>query len=191
MAGGIQGGGQQGAYPQQPAPKRRQGANGVLIWSMVGCGVIALLLVIFGAVVANRFVHNPGGKGFIGVMTSVTPAAQSVRTMGTSIESYQKDHDGKYPPTLEALIPKYVADKAALSCGSSEDPKPMEYSQPKPDASVEAVVVRVHIGDIVLPNQRQQMYICLLKSGDVVSEQVARTIMSKSEKTSPQSRPAK
>ncbi len=179
MTGGMQGGGQ-GAYPPPPAPARRSGGNTVLLWSLVGCGVIAVLLVIIGAVLVTKITKNPGTKGLFSVMAAVTPTAQSVDKIGASLEEYQKDHGGQYPPTLEALVPKYVSDKSSLVCGSSEDPKPMVYSLPGPDTKPEAIVVRVYIGDIVMPNQRQQMSVCLLKNGEVVSEQVARTVMSKS-----------
>lgn len=173
MAGGMQGG-----YPM-PAPIKRPGNNGLLLWSLVGCGVIALLVVIIGGFMMTRLMKNSGAKGMFSVMAAMTPAAESVEKVGADLEAYRKDHDGQYPPTLDALIPKYAADKSAFISGGSDDPKPMEYTAPKPEASESAVVVRVHLGDITMvPTQRQQMYVCLLKNGEVVSEQDVRTVLS-------------
>ena len=165
MAGGMQGG-----YPS-PAPMRRPGNNGVLLWSLVGCGVIALLVVVIGGVMVRGVLKGPGAKGMLGVFSSLAPAAASVEKVKGGLNDYRKDHGGKYPPTLEALVPKYVSDKSAFVCGNSDDPKPMEYTAPKPDANDSTVVVRVHLGDIVTYTQRQRMYVCLLKSGEVESEQ--------------------
>ena len=174
MAGGMQGG-----YVPPPVPVRRQGNNGLLIGSLVGCGVIALLIVVIGGVTLNRMMKGPKTKGIFGVVTAITPTAESVTKVRDGLDAYRKDHNGKYPPTLEALTPKYFADKSAFVVGSSEDPKPMEYTPPKPDAPDSFVVVRAHYGDIVTYNQRQQMSILLLKSGEVDSEQMVRTPFSK------------
>ncbi|MCW3096439.1 MAG: hypothetical protein JWL77_2057 [Chthonomonadaceae bacterium] len=172
----------QSAYPP-PAPTRRQGNNGLLLWSLIGCGVIALLVVVIVGVMATSYMKKPGSKGLFGVagvVSTMTSAAENVEKVGAGLEDYRKDHNGKYPANLDALVPKYVPDKSIFVCGSSDDPKPMEYTAPKPDAADSVVVVRVHVGDIVMPNQRQQMYVCLLKSGEVDSEQQARTVLSKS-----------
>jgi len=174
MAGGMQGG-----YPP-PAPARRQGNNGLLVWSLVGCGVIALLVVVIGGFLLSKGLKNVGAKGMFSVMASVGPAAESVEKVGTGLEGYEKDHRGQYPPTLDALVPKYVADKSAFFCGESDAQKPMEYTVPKPNAEESSVVIRVHIGDIaIMPTQVQKMYVCLLKNGQIVSEQNVRTIMPK------------
>ena len=184
MAGGMQG----GSTP--PAPARRQGTNSFLIWSLVGCGVIALLVVVIGGVLATRFIKKSGTNGVFGVMAALTPAAEKVEKVEAGLEEYRKDHTGKYPATLEALVPKYVSDKSAFICGESDSPKPMEYAPPKPDASEGTVVISVHIGDIPIMNtQLQKMYVCLLKNGDVVSEQQVRTILSQhSKRMTPQTR---
>ena len=165
MAGGMQGG-----YPS-PVPMRRQGNNSVLLWSLVGCGVIAVLLVVIGGFMVKKALKGPGAKGMFNVISSLPTVADRVERVGASLGAYRQDHGGKYPVTLEALVPKYVADKSAFVCGSNDDPKKMEYTAPKPDAADTTVVVRVHLGDIVTYDQRQRMYVCLLKDGDVESEQ--------------------
>lgn len=173
MAGGMQGG-----YTP-PVPARRQGANSLLIWSLVGCGVIALLVVVIGGVMATRFMKKSGAGGMFSVMAAMPHAAEKVEKVEAGIEEYRKDHNDKYPATLEALVPKYVSDKSAFICGESDAPKPMEYAPPKPGASEGTVVISVHIGDIPIMNtQLQKMYVCLLKNGEVVSEQQVRTILS-------------
>ncbi len=173
MAGGMK-----GAYPPPPAPMRRPGPNGVLLWSLVGCGVIALLVVVIGGVSVTRMFGNSKAKGMFSVMASVGPTGESVAKVGDGIEAYRKDHGGQYPPTLDALVPKYVADKSAFLFSNTEDPKPMEYTVPKPDAADGTVVVRVHIGDITMvATQVQRMYVCLLKNGEVVSDQNVRTML--------------
>lgn len=179
MAGRMQG------APPPPVANQRQGNNGLLLWSLVGCGVITLLVVIIVGVMATSYMKKSGSKGFFGVagvVSTMTTAAENVEKVGVGLEAYQKDHGGKYPPNLDALVPKYVADKSVFVCGGSDDPRPMEYTAPKPNDADSVVVVRVHVGDIVMPNQRQQMYVCLLKSGEVDSEQQARTVLSKAGK---------
>ncbi|MCW3055162.1 MAG: hypothetical protein JWN14_4332 [Chthonomonadales bacterium] len=174
MAGGMQGG-----YP--PAPTRKQGNSGLLLWSLVGCGVIALLVVIIGGVMLSKTLKgSAGAKGMMNVLSSMEPAGQSMQKVEVALEDYQKDHNGKYPATLDALIPKYVSDKSAFVCGEGENAVPMEYTVPKSSDTDGFVVVRAHIGDLTLVRtQVQKMYVCLLKNGQVVSEQNVRTIMPK------------
>lgn len=175
MAGGMQGG-----YPP-PAPARKAGSTGILLWSFVGCGVIALLLVIIGAVLVNKGMKTEGGKSIFGTISAVPSAAENVEKVSAALEKYKQDNGGKYPSTLDALVPKYVADKSILTSGG-DAPHPMEYTAPKPDAADTAVVVRVHVGDITIPQQQQRLYIVLLKNGEVDQEQLARTIMSRGRK---------
>jgi hypothetical protein len=170
----------QGAYPPPP-PAQRSGNNGLLLWSLVGCGVIALLVVVIAGFTLKGVIKGSGAKGMFSVMGAVNPAAESVQKVETGIEAYQKDHSGQYPPKLDALVPKYVADKSAFVCGESDSPMPMEYAPPKPDAAEGVVVIRVHIGDIPISigrsSQVQKMYVLLLKNGQVVSEQNVRTVL--------------
>ncbi len=171
----------QGAYPT-PAPARKQGNNGLLLWSLIGCGVIVLLGVIIAGVMLKGAIQSGGSKGIFGVVSAIPSTAESVQKVGASIAEYKKDNGGKFPPNLEALVPKYVADKSTFICGNADDPRTMEYTPPKADAPESTVVVRVHVGDIVMPNQRQQMYVLLLKNGEVDSEQQARTVLNKAGK---------
>ena len=171
----------QGAYPP-PAPARRPGNSGLLLWSLIGCGVIALLLVVIAGVMLSKGLTSGGSKGIFSVVSAIPSAAESVQKVGTGIAEYRKDNSGKFPPSLDALVPKYVADKSAFVCGNADDPRTMEYVPPKADAPESTVVVRVHVGDIVMPNQRQQMYVLLLKNGEVDSEQQARTVLNKAGK---------
>lgn len=180
MAGGMQGG-----YPP-PAPMRRPGNNGLLLWSLVGCGVIALLVVVIGGVLLSKTIKgSAGAKGMFSVFSEMDPAAKSVQKVEVALEDYQKDHNGKYPATLDALVPKYVSDKSAFICGAGDSPTPMEYAVPKSGDDDGFVVVRVHIGDVkMIRTQVQKMYVCLLKNGQVVTEQNVRTIMPKYSKDS-------
>ncbi len=172
----------QGAYPP-PAPAQRAGNNGLLLWSLVGCGVIALLVVVIAGFTLKGVLKGSGGKGMFSVMAAVEPTAASVQKVENGIEAYQKDHNGQFPPTLDALVPKYVADKATFVCGESDSPAPMEYAAPKADAPAATVVIRVHIGDIPISigrsSQVQKMYVLLMKDGQVVSEQNVRTVLPK------------
>jgi len=174
MAGGMQGG-----YPS--APMKRQGNGGLLLWSLVGCGVIALLVVVIGGVLLSKTLKgSPGAKGMMNVLSSMEPAGQSMQKVEVALEDYRKDHNGKYPAKLDELVPKYVSDKSAFVCGEGDSAAPMEYTAPKSSDTEGFVVVRAHIGDLTLVRtQVQRMYVCLLKNGQVVSEQNVRTIMPK------------
>jgi hypothetical protein len=170
-------GGMPGGYTP-PVPTRRQGGNSYLAWSLVGCGVIGVLIVVIGGFMVKRALKNLDTKSIVGVVSSMEPTAENVKKVGAGIEAYKKDHQGKYPASLEALVPNYLADKSAL-LSAGDTPQPMEYTVPKPNAVGGAVVVRVHVGDIVTYNQRQIMYMCLLKSGEIDSEQTVRTVFQK------------
>ena len=58
---------------------------------------------------------------------------------GKAIYAFTQDNQKRFPPSLEALYPKYVASLKVFRCPSTEDEPPAhmsyEYRPPAPDAS--------------------------------------------------------
>lgn len=170
MAGGMQGG-----FPVQPVPVQKPGNSRVWLWSLVGCGVIALLVVVIGGILLTKFLN---GSSILGVGDAMKTASTNFSKVSDAVESYQKDNSGKYPPNLDALIPKYLADKSTLTSGGAT-PHPMVYTVPKADADGETVVMRVYVWEVSVPPQKQKIYLVLLKNGAIEQESVARINLSK------------
>jgi len=158
---------QQPMYPQQPPPAPKK-SNNCLIWSLVGCGVLALLVVILGAIGANKF-----GKNVQGMTGGVSSATQKIMTVRTAINDYKQAHKGKYPPSLKEVID---ADTYSYTKPDGQTVT-VEYKAPKPDDPDDIIVARYFTSEIDVPmiDQQQKIYICLLKDGSLIQQQDART----------------
>ena len=184
MAGGMGGYGGQNLPPMQPMQpmpppvrEKRSGANGCLIGGLVGCGVLLLLFVVGGIFAMNGLKNSKGG---IGKMMSNIQAGQEYAPklvlVGAALERYKNDHGGKYPASLNALVPKYMPDKSAFTPKSSETT--IDYTPPKPDSKPDAVVLSVTNGEAEISfgasSSRSTLYYRLLKNGNIVQDQVQR-----------------
>jgi len=58
-----------------------------------------------------------------------TKALAQLKQVGVGCQAYANDHDGKFPPKLDELVPRYVPDAALLLCPypDKKAPKPFEY----------------------------------------------------------------
>ena len=183
MAGGMGGYGGQNLPPMQPMQpmppvrEKRSGSNGCLIGGLIGCGVLLILFVVAGMMGVNALKN---GKGGIGKMMSNIQAGQEYAPklvqIGAALDRYKDDHGGKYPASLNALVPNYMPDKAAFTPKSSETT--IEYTPPKPDSKPDAVVLSVTNGEAEISfgasTSRSTLYYRLLKNGNLVQDQVQR-----------------
>ena len=169
--------------PMQPAPpparEKRSGSNGCLIGGLAGCGILLVVLVIGGMALMNNFKNSKAGGGFGKMMSNIEVGreyAPKLVQIGAALDHYKEDHDGKYPATLNALVPKYMPDKTAFTPATSETV--LEYTPPKPNARPDAIVVSVTNGEIVILTSRSTIYYRLLKDGSIVQDQLQRVDVS-------------
>lgn len=153
---------------------KRSGSNGCLIGGLAGCGILLLVMVIGGVVAFNAAKNNKGG---FGKMMSNIMAGQEyipkMRNVGEALDRYKEDHNGKYPGSLNALVPKYLPNKDAFMPQSSETT--LDYTPPKPDAKPDAAVLSITNGESQILTTRTTLYIRLLKDGSIIQDQVQRT----------------
>lgn len=113
-------------------------------WVLGGVGCLGLLIVgIIGIwLLANQF-----GKTFGGLVESLSVLRQEVappmKKIAEAIQRYQKD-TGKYPPTLNALVPKYLSPQEVQAI-TLKDGKQLQwvYTPPKP-TDVDNTVILEH-----------------------------------------------
>ena len=161
---------------QMPPPMRekRSGPNGCLIGGLAGCGILLIVLVVVGMAGINA---AKSGKGGIGKMVTNIMAGEEyvpkMRKVSAALDQYKDDHDGKYPASLSALVPKYMPDKASYTPDSSETN--LDYTPPKPDAKPDTAILSVTNGESQILTTRTTIYVRLLKDGSIVQDQVQRT----------------
>ena len=168
---------------QMPPPLRekRGGANGCLIGAAVGCGVLILLFVVLAVVGGKMLKSGAGSMGGLGGMVSKMAAAQAyipkMREISKALDQYKADHDGKYPASLNALVPKYLSDKA-LFTPRKEEGLTLDYAPPKPNAAPDTIVISVTGGESEVLTSRTTLYYRLLKDGSLVQDQIQRVDIS-------------
>ncbi|HZO88214.1 MAG TPA: type II secretion system protein [Chthonomonadaceae bacterium] len=172
MAGGVPGGG-------YPTPVRRSGSS-CLTWGLAGCGVLVLIIGIAFAIAVYRFWRSPTAKRFQAAYTEAASCADNLEAIRMALNKYTTDHKGKYPPALADLVPKYLPDKSALTCGAAAPggtagsvPMHLEYRPPKPDAPPDTPVVSFRGEEASVFTQKQTIYLRLLKDGRIVMDTVS------------------
>jgi hypothetical protein len=166
--------------PVYSAPVRKSGPSGCMVWGLVGCGALALIFAIGIGVAAYRFSKDPAMRNMISNIQSVRDCAGNLVTLQSALEKYKAAHQGKYPAALSALVPKYLPDKADLTCGGgtaatggSQESK-AEYTPPGPGAPPDTPVVSFGGKEAVILGQKSFQYVRLLKDGRIVMDTVQR-----------------
>lgn len=173
MVGGNSGAG----LPVQPRLIKRSGGGGCLVWGLVGCGVLMI------AAAAGLFIAVRGPlRGVLNGGSEAQNCSNQMETVQTALSQYQNDHDGKLPAKLQALVPKYLADAAELTCGKeagSAAPRKVEYTPPGPESPPDAPVISLKISrQTILGQQTTTVYLRALKDGSLVYDQVIRMPLS-------------
>jgi len=92
-----------------PAPAKKP----VWLWILLGCGglllvaVLAVGVLIYFAISASR-----------GMATRVK-CSNNLRQVGIACQMYAVDNNDRFPPSLEALVPKYIENARVLRCPGS------------------------------------------------------------------------
>ncbi len=85
-----------------------------LITSYIGLFIILLALVFAFAIIgAGMALPIFGGTQ---MRAKQTKALGQVRDMATACHLYASDHQGRFPKTLEELVPKYLPDRQVFVC---------------------------------------------------------------------------
>lgn len=102
-----------------------------------------MLLVIGGILVAYGLSNVMKGVG--NLSQPLDACSRQVKQIAIALESYKKDHGGKYPAKLEDLTSKYLAnDPKVLHCPADKKPAgdSYEYMVPPANATDSFIVVR-------------------------------------------------
>ncbi len=73
--------------------------------------LVVAIAVLFGA--AWGLIHQMEKAE---AKARVTACLENLRCIGQAIKSYRDQNDGRYPPNLQALYPKYLEDRRGLRC---------------------------------------------------------------------------
>ncbi|MER3402470.1 MAG: hypothetical protein C4337_04050 [Armatimonadota bacterium] len=111
-------------------------------WVLGGVGCLGLLIV---GIIGIWLLANQVGKTFGGLMEPFMVLQQEVaphmKKIADAIQGYQKDI-GKYPPTLNALVPKYLPSQA-VQVITLKDGTQLQwvYTPPKPTDAEDTIIL--------------------------------------------------
>ncbi len=124
--------------------KRRTCQSGrTSCWVIGGIGCLGLLIIM---AIGMYFL----GRAFQGVFGGVIQSAQEMESVFeprynqvvNAIKQYLQDNNGKYPPNLQALVPKYLQADALQPIVLSDGRQiKFVYKPPKPDDPSDTVVL--------------------------------------------------
>ena len=153
-----------------PARKKRGGAG---VWILGGCGVAAVLGILF-IVAVSKNVMGQMGKSDVMNKSLLRTASRDLVEIRAGLDKYRQAHQGKYPTKLsDAVDPSY------LTYTSTTGDVKAQYASPASAAPDDTTVARFDMGQFSLTgfgktvNQRNRM--CLLKNGTLVLEQISQT----------------
>ena len=158
--------------PTQAAPVRRGGGgSGAMVWLLGGCGLIAVLLIVLGAVAIKSLSNSDVVKN----QSSIPTARQNLVEIRVALDQYTRQHNGKFPASLEGIVdPAYLSYQAS----STGDTINVEYTPPAPNAPNDTSVAGFYAGQMSVTfgqTINQRTYLRLLKDRTIVQEQVTRT----------------
>ncbi|HEV2472157.1 MAG TPA: hypothetical protein VGS41_05795 [Chthonomonadales bacterium] len=163
------------AMPQGPsgrAPVRRSAGSNCLAAGLVGCGALILIVAIVAVVATiNLGKKSSGFGGIVRNAMSTEGCLRKLVTVRNAMEIYKKDHASRYPPKLQDLVPGYLSDASAWSCGSAAP----QYHVPKPAEAPGTPVLTIQTGQTSVMMVTIDTYARLLKNGELVQVQVQTT----------------
>ncbi len=115
-----------------------------LRWVVASSGALVAVVILI-VIAATRVRPNIAGARYASQRASDTA---NLRVLGLDIALYRNDHNGAFPPSLQALYPEYAETEAEfVSC---RDGQLLSYTQPAPDAPGDTVVVYHWHGDLAV-----------------------------------------
>lgn len=122
-----------------PQPPQQSSGSGCFKAAGITCGVLLILVIIGGFMVYNavkKTISNP--NSILGQSFKIGIDASNGVVIQQAIVKYKNDN-GKYPPNLTALTPKYL-DPSKLHAGNDPNPDPshVSWTYTRPDASATA-----------------------------------------------------
>ena len=105
----------------------RATGSGLAIGGLV-TGYLGLLLLVTSLIAILAGLALPV-FGEVKERSILTKALSNAKQVGINCKFYAADHDGKFPPNLDDLVPDYLPDAAALACPypDPKHPVPFEY----------------------------------------------------------------
>ena len=160
--------------PPPGVPVRRgRGGSTILVLLLGGCGLIAILCTVLGV----YLIKNIGDSDLVKNQRGISVARRNLVEIRTSLNQYGKDHKGKYPRNLSEIVdPAYLT----YSSGSSGKTVDVIYKIPEQNAAEDLAVASFYVGEMTMnvgTKIEQRTYLCLLKDGAIVQEQVTRSTL--------------
>ena len=118
--------------PNQPGGTRQSG-DGCWKWGAISCGCLIALGIIAGVIIFVIISRNPMIKNAVQTGMTAGICMGQMKNVSQAINHYQADHNA-YPDSLNELIPKYVANEAALTCTNYPSGGEFRYHKPALDA---------------------------------------------------------
>lgn len=113
-------------------------------WILGGLGCLGLIVMAFvGVYLLGRAIQQ---SGFGQMVKTASEAEQKFKprlsALYEAIRRYEQDNNGKYPPSLKSLIPKYLTEEAISPVVLSDGTKyEFVYRPPKPNDPPDTVIL--------------------------------------------------
>lgn len=155
-------------FTPPPIPQRRKDVSWV--WALAGCGGIVVLLIV-GVIVAFNSNSKSGAGKLIGNIMEASSEGEQLIPVRDSLKKYRAAHGGKYPAQLKELVPTYISKEGLEYLFERK----ALYAPPPTDAPQDFAVVTLSTQSSEFFGQKQFYYAKILKSDEVVMDQVTRT----------------
>ncbi len=115
----------------------------VSCWVLGGLGCLGLILLLFvGIYMLVRAMQKTFGEPAKQVQQMEMVVAPRMNAIYQAIQRYTADHNGKYPPNLQALVPKYLGKDALQPIAIDEKTQvKIIYKPPKPNDPGDTVIL--------------------------------------------------
>ncbi|OYT69885.1 MAG: hypothetical protein CFK48_07145 [Armatimonadetes bacterium CP1_7O] len=113
-------------------------------WVLGGLGCLGLIIIAaVGVYMLGRAIER---SGFGQMMKTASEAEQKfrprMRALYEAIRRYEQDNNGKYPPNLKSLVPKYLTEEAISPVVLNDGTKyEFVYRPPKPSDPPDTVIL--------------------------------------------------
>ncbi|MCS7300179.1 MAG: hypothetical protein NZ556_01300 [Fimbriimonadales bacterium] len=122
----------------------RRTAGRASCWLLGGIGCLGLmLLLMLGVYWVARSIEQSGlGQAARVAAESEQKLRPRLAAIAKAINEYARDHNGKYPPNLKALVPKYLTNEAIAPVALKDGTKyEFVYRPPKPNDPPDTVIL--------------------------------------------------